>query len=284
MRVCTLGDLMLDVVVRLGTPLVSGSDAPARTTLSAGGQAANVAAWAVSLGADARLICRRGGDGAARLAEEGLVARGVELVGPQSDEGGGVVVSLVAPDGDRTMASDGGASPGLTATDIDPAWLDGVDALHISGYALLREPVSRAAHHAAWLAGTRGIRRSVDLAAAPLIERYGAERFRSELAELAPELVFATELEERALGGCLPGAVWVRKLGAGGAAVLYDGVVELSAPIEPGAVLDSTGAGDALAAGFLLGGDPPTALGAGLAAAARCVATVGAMPPTGTGT
>jgi sugar/nucleoside kinase (ribokinase family) len=272
-RICTLGDLLLDVVVRLGAPLVAGSDTPAETTLAAGGQAANVAAWAASLGADARLICRRGSDAAAQLAEEGLAARGIEVVGPRVAEGGGVVVSLVAPDGDRTMASDPGASPGLRATDIDPAWLDGVDVLHVSGYALLREPVARAAHHVAWLAGTRGIRRSVDLSAAPLIAAHGGARFRTELSELAPEVVFATVAEEEAIGGPLPGTRWVRKLGAGGCELLCDGEL-LAEPIEPGEVRDTTGAGDALAAGFLVGGD----LRAGLAAAARCVATVGAMP------
>jgi sugar/nucleoside kinase (ribokinase family) len=277
MLVCTLGDLLLDVVVRLGTPLTPGSDAPAEIALSAGGQAANVAAWAVSLGADARLICRRGGDSAAQLAEEGLAERGVEIVGPRTPEGGGVVVSLVEPGGDRTMASDRGASPGLRATDIDPDWLDGAGSLHLSGYSLLREPIARAAHHVAWLAGTRGVRRSVDLAAAPLIESYGPERFRAELAELAPEIVFATLLEEQALGGPLPGTTWVRKLGPDGCEVLHDGG-RLTLPIEPGAVVDSTGAGDALAAGFLLGGNAESALRSGLAAAARCVATVGAMP------
>jgi sugar/nucleoside kinase (ribokinase family) len=276
-RVCTLGDLLLDVVVRLGAPLVAGSDTPARTTLAAGGQAANVAAWAASLGADARLICRRGSDAAAQLAEEGLEARGIEIVGPRAQEGGGVVVSIVAPDGDRTMASDAGASPGLRATDIDSAWLDGVDALHISGYALLREPVASAAHHVAWLAGTRGIRRSVDLSAAPLIATHGGERFRTELSELAPDVVFATVAEEEAIGGPLPGVVWVRKLGAGGCELLCDGEL-LAAPIESGDVRDTTGAGDALAAGFLVGGEPAAALRTGLAAAARCVASVGAMP------
>lgn len=277
-RVCTLGDLLLDVVVRLGSPLVAGSDAPAETTLSAGGQAANVAAWAVALGAQGRLICRRGAGSASALAEEALAARGVEVVGPRAAEQGGVVVSLVAPGGDRTMASDRGASPGLRATDIDPAWLEDADHLHLSGYSLLREPIAGAAHHAAWLAGSRGIRRSVDLAAAPLIETYGAERFRAELGELAPEIVFATALEEAALGGPLAGTIWVRKRGPEGCEVLHDGR-HLRAPIEPGRVVDSTGAGDALAAGFVLGGDVAASLRAGISAAARCVATVGAMPP-----
>jgi sugar/nucleoside kinase (ribokinase family) len=277
-RICTLGDLLLDVVVRLGTQLEPGSDAPARTTLSTGGQAANVAAWAVALGAQARLVCRRGSGGAATLAEQGLLERGVELAGPRSEDEGGVVVSLVDVDGDRTMASDRGAAPGLLAADIDAAWLADADALHLSGYSLLREPIAGAARHAASLARAAGARVSVDLAAAPLIAAHGPARFRAELASLGPDIVFATVGEEQALGGPLAVPTWVRKRGPEGCEVLYDGG-HLVLPIVPGAVVDSTGAGDALAAGFLVGGELPAALERGLAAAARCVATPGAMPP-----
>jgi len=277
--VCTLGDLLLDVVVRLGAPLEPGSDAPARTSLSTGGQAANVAAWAVALGADARLVCRRGSGGAAFLAEQGLRAHGVEIVGPQSDDDGGVVVSLVAADGDRTMASDRGAAPGLRASEIEPGWFAGASVLHLSGYSLLREPIASAARLAAGIARSAGARVSVDLAAAPLIVAHGPARFRGELGELAPDVVFATYAEEQALGGPLPVPIWVRKRGAAGCVVVHEGE-HLALPIVPGAVVDSTGAGDALAAGFLVGGDPATALRSGLAAAARCVAMTGAMPRT----
>jgi sugar/nucleoside kinase (ribokinase family) len=277
--VCTLGDLLLDVVVRLGTPLEPGSDAPARTSLSSGGQAANVAAWAVALGASARIVCRRGHGDAAFLAEQGLRARGVEIVGPHSDEEGGVVVSLVDVSGDRTMASDRGAAPGLRAEDVEPGWFAGADVLHLSGYSLLREPIAGAARHAAVLARAAGARVSVDLAAAPLIASHGAARFRAEVAELAPDVVFATHEEELALGGPLPVEAWVRKRGPDGCELLTRGE-HLRLPIVPGAVVDSTGAGDALAAGLLLGGAPAAALRAGLAAAARCVAMPGAMPPS----
>ena len=245
MLVCTLGDLLLDVVVRLGAPLEAGSDAPAQTSLSAGGQAANVAAWAVALGARGRLVCRRGGDGAARLAEEGLAGLGVEIVGPRAGGGGGVVVSLVDPQGDRTMASDRGVSPGLEAADVDPGWLEGADVLHLSGYSLLREPIAAAARHAASLARASGTRVSVDLAAAPFDHDLRGLALRGELGELGPDVVFATVSEEEALGGPLPGAIWVRKRGPAGCEVLH-GDQRLALPAEPGPVVDSTGAGDAL--------------------------------------
>ena len=52
----TLGDLLLDVIVRLSQPLAEGADADAVTRLGPGGQAANVAAWIAELGGDARFV------------------------------------------------------------------------------------------------------------------------------------------------------------------------------------------------------------------------------------
>src|SRR5438552_5728596 len=120
--VVTLGDLLLDVVVRLDEPLASGADAPAETRVGAGGQAANVAAWAADLGAGSRCIATRGTDAAAGLLAAELEARGVELAGPMHGRTG-VVVSLVGPEGERTMASDRGAAPELAPDDLDPTWL-----------------------------------------------------------------------------------------------------------------------------------------------------------------
>ncbi|MGH2893914.1 MAG: PfkB family carbohydrate kinase [Solirubrobacteraceae bacterium] len=60
--ICTLGDLILDVVVLPDAPLALDADTPATIRFAAGGQAANVAAWASALGARSRLICKRGTD------------------------------------------------------------------------------------------------------------------------------------------------------------------------------------------------------------------------------
>ena len=92
----TLGDLMLDVIVRLGEPLSPGADASATTRTGAGGQAANVAAWAVALDARARCVAKRGSDTAGQLLTAELEARGVELAGPTEGRNG-VVVSIVGP-------------------------------------------------------------------------------------------------------------------------------------------------------------------------------------------
>src|ERR1043166_7406949 len=122
MLICTLGDLMLDVVVRLDEPLSHGADAVAVTHAGAGGQAANVAAWSAELGAEARFVCKWANDAAGRLVEEQLRARGVELVGAVVGGRNGVVVSIVGPDGDRTMASDRGVAPDLAPEELAPGW------------------------------------------------------------------------------------------------------------------------------------------------------------------
>jgi sugar/nucleoside kinase (ribokinase family) len=259
-RICTLGDLLLDVIVRLDEPLAPGADARAETRVGAGGQAANVAAWAVELGAQARFVGKRGGDEAGALAATELERRGVEVAGPVTDERNGVVVSLVEPDGDRTMASDRGPAPGLRPDELDRSWFD-CDWLHLAGYSLLASPIAEAAEAAA---GLRSGRLSVDLSSWTAIPCAGlAER----LGRLEPDVVFGNEQEWDALGP-LAAPVQVVKRGARGFSVGEEEV-----PPLPGAVVDSTGAGDALAAGFLVGG-------AELAreTAARCVARMGAMP------
>ncbi len=103
---------------------------------------------------------------------------------------------------------------------------------------------------------------SLDLSSWTLID----DPFRARTRELAPDVVFAAE-EERDTFGELE-ARWIVKRGAAGAEV--DGEAFAARPTD---VVDPTGAGDAFAAGFLVGG-----IELGLDAAARCCATVGAMP------
>ena len=104
MVLLALGDLLLDVIVRLESPLEAGADSHAVTRAGAGGQAANVAAWAVELGAQARFVGKRADDAAGRLVAEELEGRGVEVLGPAVGGRNGVVVSMVGSNGVRTMA------------------------------------------------------------------------------------------------------------------------------------------------------------------------------------
>jgi len=265
--ICTIGDLILDVIVLPDRSLVSDADTPATIRFAAGGQAANVAAWASALGATSRLVCKRGTDVPSELAVSELARHGVEICGPAIDGRGGVVVSLRDAHGQRTMASDRGAASLLDRSELDPAWVRECDVLHVSGYCLLREPMAKAAIEAAGHAR----RVTVDLASAHDIAIVGAQEFTARLEALAPDLAFATEAERAAVPDF--DATWVIKLGARGAR-FPEGLYP--APLLD--VVDTTGAGDALAAGYLVGG-PELAI----AAAARCVGLIGAMPPDSLG-
>jgi sugar/nucleoside kinase (ribokinase family) len=262
-----LGDLTLDVVVLTDDPGGPDSEATARTAVGAGGQAANVAAWASVLGAQARFVGKRGNDAAAEVAGAELIRHGVELLGPVAEGRNGVVVSLVAGDGGRTMLSDRGVAPELRPEELEMAWFRGAERLHLSGYALLRNPIAEAAAKAAGAVSALGGRVSVDLATASGIRAYGPDDLRRRLELLEPDVVFANEAELEALGEP-PRGTLVLKRGAQGFEV--DGEPY---PAAPAAVVDTTGAGDALAAGFLVGGPELAA-----EAAARCVAKLGAMP------
>jgi sugar/nucleoside kinase (ribokinase family) len=266
--VCTLGDLLLDVIVR--TDDVAGPDAEgtAETRVGAGGQSANVAAWAVELGAQARFVGKRANDAAAQVAFTELEARGVEVLGPTVEGRNGVVVSLVDGDGRRTMLSDRGVAPLLRAEELEMGWLRGCDALHLSGYSLFRNPIAEAAAKAAGAVQALGGRLSVDLSSAAGIRASGRAAFLRRLEVLRPDVVFGNESELEALGTEPPAASVVVKRGAEGFTV--DGQ---EVPALPADVVDTTGAGDALAAGYIVGGAKLAA-----EAAARCVAKLGTMP------
>jgi sugar/nucleoside kinase (ribokinase family) len=265
--ICSLGDLLLDVIVRLEGPIAEDTDTYGRTRVGAGGQAANVAAWVAALGGQARFVGKRALDTAGRLVSEELQARGVEVMGPEAESGTGTVVSIATADGKRTMLSDRGVAPELRPEELDDAWFESCERLHLPAYGLLVPPIREAALAAAELAPAV----SVDLSSTAAIRTAGVDQLRGVIAELRPDIVFANE-DEEALVGRLEVETLVVKRGARGCSV-YAGVEEREYAAEPAEVVDSTGAGDAFAAGFLLGG-PELAI----QAAARCVGQMGAMP------
>ena len=266
MLICVLGDAHLDVVVRMSGPLAEDTDTPATTLLTVGGQGANVAAWAAALGARSRLIAALGTDLAARLVHAELSKRGVELVGPVVPGRTGVVVSLSDGGRKRSMLTDRGVGTELAATDLADEWLD-ADWLHVPAYSFGREPTQGMALAAIRAASARATRLSIDISSTALIRAYGVTSFRRLIAELDPDVIFGTEAEADLMSGVLADRLIV-KLGQAGVRA-----AGRHYPARPTAAIDATGAGDAFAAGYLVGG-----IELGLSAAAQAVATMGAMP------
>lgn len=277
-RVACLGDVMLDVIVEAPDGLVPDDDTPARITFAAGGQAANVAAWVVALGGEARVFGPHADTGRGGLVTAALEARGVSVAGPHVEHPG-TVVSLVTA-GTRSMASD--PSDPVWIDEVAPGpWLEDVDWLMISGYSLLRAQNPSVIVDTAATARAAGVRVAVDLASAAMIEHYGPDRFRSLWQSLEPSVVFANDAEWAAAnhGTGTPGSfgtggrsVLVLKHGPGGASFVIDGIPDDRLPVD-GPVVDVTGAGDSLTAGYLVGGADLA-----MSTAAACIAHVGAQP------
>ena len=286
MRVVCVGDVMVDVLARLPGPLAVGSDTPAPVALLGGGSAANTAAWCVAAGVRATLVGRVGDDALGRAAVDELAASGVDLelsVDPELPTGTCIV--LVDPSGERTMIPSAGANAVGGTVSALPAGA----VLHLSGYALFH-PVSRdSALAALHLARAAGHRVCVDAASVAPLRGYGPQRF---LADVGPVTLFANRDEAGLLSDHGDPAAAARELGArcGAAfvkcgrdgAVWSDGSQLHRVPAGAGPVRDSTGAGDAFAAGVLaaeLGGAAaPDALRAGSALAARAIARPGGRP------
>jgi sugar/nucleoside kinase (ribokinase family) len=271
--VCVAGDVMLDVLVSTEGPLKVDDDTPAAITLGAGGQAANVAAWVRALGGGARLYGPRTRDAVGEMIDGQLMARGIRLYAEPQDARCGAVVSLVTS-GTRSLASDPGDLEWIDDRLSDTSWLAGADWLHLSGYLLLRAPDPAVVIRASNAARRVGVRVAIDLASASMIETYGAQAFWALVEKLDPTVVFGNEGEWEVVGVSPDSlsAEAVVKRGPRGSSFVVGGV-QTSLEIVPGPVIDVTGAGDALAAGYFVGG-PEMAM----VAAARCVSQMGAQP------
>lgn len=270
MHIVTVGDLVLDVVVDAPGGLRPDDDTDARIELRPGGQAANVAAWAVALGARATLIGPRAADAGGSLLAGAMAARGVRLAGTPVQRTG-TVVSIVAG-GERTLVSDGGDQRWVAELTAHAVPAD-ADWLHISAYPLLRSPAGWPVPELAESVHRSGGRVSLDLSSAGLIEAYGVERFRAEVARVHPDVLFANEAEwELTEPAETSGATVILKCGSAGVSVLTESK-RADYPAPQVDVVDVTGAGDALAAGYLVGG-----VNLALTAAARCISRIGAQP------
>jgi sugar/nucleoside kinase (ribokinase family) len=292
-RVVVLGDVMLDVVTVLSDEPAHGSDTASRISLQPGGSAANVAAWLATEGTTVAYIGRVGDDETGRQAVAALREAAVDTrVTVDPTRPTGTCVVLVHPDGERSMFPEVGANAALSVQDVDEAFPD-VDAswhLHVSGYALL-SGAKQAALHALATARRRHVTTSVTCASAAPLHRVGVAAFLDLTRDV--QLIFANAEEAKLLTGRSDPADAAMELTRSYAAVVVTcgsaGAVFAAtrqAPVHSPALhveaVDTTGAGDAFAAGFLpawLSDAPPkAALAAGHRRAARAVTQLGGRP------
>ena len=172
---------------------------------------------------------------------------------------GTVHVVVVDPgDGERTMYPDRAAAAELAP--IEHEWLTGTTVLHVPAYGFATDPAAGSILGAIEYVRRRGARLSIDVSAVTLIEEFGRDGFSELLDRLAPEVVVKD--------GPRPAVV-----------MLDDGSRHEVAAVAVTEVRDTTGAGDAFAAGFLAtwirDADPITACAAGHLVAATVLTSVG---------
>jgi sugar/nucleoside kinase (ribokinase family) len=285
-RVVVVGDLVVDVVLRPDRSLEHGSDVPGRVFLAQGGSAATAARWLGRLGARSSLIAAVGRDAAGRalvdaIRADGVTPRVIRVAGSRT----GRIGVLVSTDSQRSFVQDRAAALLLQPDDLKPAWFDHADALHLPVYSLLDEPLGSAGRRAIELARAANATISLDLASiGPLLAK-GRRSARALVAEVSPDILFATASEAEALlgkyavEGLLDDArIAVVKRGPEGATVLAregDGRLRFEVATEHLAVTDSTGAGDAFDAGFLVGWFTSRATGKSLPASLQRAALAG---------
>ncbi len=264
------------------------------TTTVSGGSAANTVIGAAHLGCSACFIGRVRDDKLGISFDEGIRRAGVDFPVPHADTGSstGRCFILVTPDGQRTMNTYLGACQDLSEADIDPAAVEAASVIYLEGY-LWDPPAAKAAFlKAARLARAAGRKVALSLSDAFCVERYRDE-FIGLIRDRTIDIVFANEAELMSLSRASDFAAAVDTLRQGdvlsvitraeqGCVVVSDGVA-IDVQASPAAkVVDTTGAGDLFAAGFVTGLvrglDNADCARLGALAAAEIIQHIGARP------
>jgi sugar/nucleoside kinase (ribokinase family) len=288
---------MLDVIARINVSpqkINYGSDTASRISTSSGGAAGNVAAWLTRTDARSTIVSHVGDDpaGAAIVAEfNSLGVSHGDLVMP--GETSGVVVVLVDSSGERTMFPDKGANSRLTVTDLPD--LAAFQAVYISGYALLNPLARDGVLAMIEKIKADGLPIYFDPASVGAMKDVSDKELHTWFSMM--DVLLLNEEEsiyltgsvdiERALDYLLDfSQVVVIKRGSAGAIAKARGFDSISLAAVATTVIDTTGAGDSFAAGFIASysknHDLTAALQAGGELAAGCVAIVGGRPRVGT--
>ena len=224
---------------------------------AAGDSAANTMSGLARLGAKSGFLTMMGNDEMGQFFTNEMTRTGVEMLALKSDTPTGRVIAMVTPDGERTFATCLGASIELSPDDIKPELFDNWDIFYIEGYLVANTDMLRKAISTA---KDKGLKIAIDLASYNVVEE--SRDFLLELVNNYVNIVFANEQEALALTGMEPEnalhyiaercEIAVVKIGAKGAYIQRGDEIVTIPPMKAD-VVDTTGAGDMWAAGFLAG-------------------------------
>ena len=251
---CTIGDLVEDVVVWLNTELNIGSDTESTIRRTRGGSAANVAMFAALTQTPARFIGQVGHDRLGSQLCEVLRESGVDVQVIADGRTGSIVV-LVQPNGQRSFLTDRGVASHL-ATFNAPLMKD-VRVLHIPTYSLVDEPLASTSAQYVATARQHEALISIDASSSSVLHKYGVDAYRLLIATLQPDVFLCNEDEAAVLGVTAHqpmdgAALTVIKQGPLPVIAVHGDGTSIEIAVPPVVnIVDTTGAGDAFAAGFL---------------------------------
>jgi sugar/nucleoside kinase (ribokinase family) len=280
--VVAMGNALVDVIAQVGDEfvgehglvkgtmaLIDGAQAeafyaqmPPAIEMS-GGSAGNMIAGVASLGWKAAYIGKVADDQLGRVFRHDIAAVGVDFTVPPATNGAGTgrCLIVVTPDAQRTMQTFLGAGSSLAPGDVDPVLIADAQVVYMEGYLWDPPGAKEAFLKAAAVAHEAGRKVSLTLS-----DQFCVDRFRREFQNLVAnhvDILFANETEITSLyqvatfdealqavkGHCEVAALTRSEKGA---VILAGGEVHVI-DAEPAEVIDTTGAGDLYAAGFLYG-------------------------------
>ncbi|MBQ7856009.1 MAG: adenosine kinase [Alistipes sp.] len=228
-------------------------------SLSLGGSADNTIRTMARLGSDVGFIGKVGRDTTGDYFEQALQNLGIKPIIFRGTERSGKCISLISPDGERTMLTHLGAALQLRAEEIQREIFEGYDCLYIEGYLVQDHTLIE---NAVRLAKGCGLRVAIDLASFNVVEEN--LEFLKRLCREYVDIIFANEDEAKVFTGesepinalqriseiC---DIAVVKIGMKGALIKHHEEVVHVGIMAAARRVDTTGAGDFYAAGFMYG-------------------------------
>ncbi len=245
--------LVDDNFLKLATEATNGL----KQNIAAGGSAANTINGIANIGIPCSFIGKISNDKFGEYYRDDMIKNGIEPILLKGTAQTGRATVFISKDSERTFGTYLGAAIEMTPDELTPDMFDGYSYFHIEGYLVQNQDLIRKAMQ---LAHEKGVKISLDMASYNVVE--ANREFLKEMIETYVDILFANEEEAKAFTGKSPEEslheiaklvdIAVVKIGSKGSMIKRQNEVVNIGVIKVNSI-DTTGAGDLYAAGFLYG-------------------------------